>query len=250
MMRRVTAVLLALLVLCTLVPALASAHAELVSSNPEAGALLAEAPPTVRLSFSEPIEPDFFALEVYAPDRTRVDQDNPRIPADDIAALEVDLRPLSQGTYTVAWRVLSIDSHVVKGTFAFAVGTSTATSATLDIPTRGAPFELDSRFVGRLPAVVRAGGQPRLPAAGFLACLRRRQDRRCRDFAAYGTNDRQIGVGGFARAVRGELRRAVDTGGECERCYAWRGIRRAMLSRGCCWARNMACSGLPAWAVC
>ncbi len=144
MMRRVTAVLLTLLVLCMLFPATASAHAELVSSTPEAGALLAEAPTTVRLSFSEPIEPDFFALEVYAPDRTRVDQANPRVPTDDIAALEVDLRPLPQGTYTVAWRVLSIDSHVVKGIFSFSVGTSTATSATLDIATRGAPFVLDS----------------------------------------------------------------------------------------------------------
>lgn len=171
MMRRVWAVLLALLVLCTLAPTLVSAHAELVSSDPEDGALLAEAPARVRLSFSEPIEPDFFALEVYAPDRTRVDQNNARVSADNIAALEVDLRPLPQGTYTVSWRVMSIDSHIVQGTFAFAVGTSTATSAALDIQTRGAPFELDAfvRWITFLLSFVLVGSLAFLPLAFWPA---------------------------------------------------------------------------------
>jgi methionine-rich copper-binding protein CopC len=35
--------------------------------------------------------------------------------------LRVSLPPLPAGRYTVAWRVLSVDSHVTEGTFSFRV---------------------------------------------------------------------------------------------------------------------------------
>lgn len=43
----------------------ALAHAQLLRSEPEAGATLAEAPEQVRLRFSEPVEAEFSPLEVY-----------------------------------------------------------------------------------------------------------------------------------------------------------------------------------------
>lgn len=127
-------------------PAGVLAHAELVGSEPADGSVTEQAPQRVRLHFSEPIEPDFFALEVYASDRARVDAGNARIAPDDPRVLEVDLRPLANGTYTVVWRALSLDSHVVRGTFAFGVGSGTTPAPALDLglTAAGAPFLLEA----------------------------------------------------------------------------------------------------------
>src|SRR5687768_2539022 len=57
-------------------PPAALAHAELVGSEPVDGAALQTGPRTVRLYFSEPIEREFFSLEVYSARRTRVDQND------------------------------------------------------------------------------------------------------------------------------------------------------------------------------
>src|SRR5688500_18172769 len=103
-------------------PSTALAHAELVGSEPVDGAALAAAPRSVKLFFSEPIEREFYALEVYTARRVRVDSSDARIPGNDIQALEVGLEPLEPGVYTIVWRVLSIDGHVVRGALAFSVG--------------------------------------------------------------------------------------------------------------------------------
>ena len=140
---RTWAGLTALVALCLLLaPSTVLAHTELISSQPAAGSVLATPPERVRLSFSEPIEPDLFALEVYAEDRARVDRADARVPSDNVAALEASLIDLRPGTFTVAWRVLSIDGHVVRGTFAFTVGAAAGSAPQLDLPASGAPFEL------------------------------------------------------------------------------------------------------------
>lgn len=148
-----------------LLPAVVSAHTELVSSEPAADALLATPPERVRLLFSEPIEPDFFALEVYSEERVRVDTGNAQVPADNIAALEASLGTLRPGTYTVVWRVLSIDSHVVRGTFAFTIGTVPGRGPALELPANGAPFELGAsvRWATFLLAFLLIGGLMFLP---------------------------------------------------------------------------------------
>src|SRR5687768_17512309 len=68
--------------------ATASAHAELLGSDPADGAALDTAPTRVQLFFSEPIEPEFFALQVYAADRSRVDRNDARISPTDARTLE------------------------------------------------------------------------------------------------------------------------------------------------------------------
>lgn len=181
---RWAAIVLALLLV--LFPAVASAHTELVRSDPADGSVLASSPDQIRLYFSEPIEPEFFSLEVYSQSRVRVDRQDAGIPADDIAGLKVSLPPLEPGTYTVVWRVLSIDSHVVRGVFAFSVGTATqGTQPLLDLPTSATPFALAAsvRWWTFLLAFVLIGGlgflplvlQPALAAAGITepAPLRR-----------------------------------------------------------------------------
>ena len=127
-------------------PRAALAHAELVGSEPVDGAALQAAPRTVRLYFSEPSEREFFSLEVYSARRVRVDRNDARIPADDVQGLEVRLDELERGVYTVVWRVLSIDGHVVRGVIAFSVGVVGPAAGTAVLPpgleVGGAPFLL------------------------------------------------------------------------------------------------------------
>ena len=105
--------------LLSCVPALA--HARLVQEEPADGATLAESPDRVELAFSEPVDAEFSPLEVRNSEGERVDKDNARVDPDDARAVVVDLEELSEGSYTVEWRVTSIDGHVVEGRYGFAV---------------------------------------------------------------------------------------------------------------------------------
>jgi len=105
--------------LLSCVPALA--HARLVQEQPADGATLAESPDRVELRFSEPVDAEFSPLEVRDSEGERVDEDNVRIDPADARVLIVDLEELSGGSYTVEWRVTSIDGHVVEGRYGFAV---------------------------------------------------------------------------------------------------------------------------------
>jgi copper resistance protein C len=99
----------------------ALAHARLVQEEPADGATLAESPDRVELTFSEPVDAEFSPLEVRNSGGERVDKDNARIDPADARVLIVDLEELSEGSYTVEWRVTSIDGHVVEGSYGFAV---------------------------------------------------------------------------------------------------------------------------------
>src|SRR3712207_3620642 len=130
--------------LLSCVPALA--HARLVQEEPADGATLAESPDRVELRFSEPVDAEFSPLEVRDSDGNRVDKDNARVDPDDARVLVVDLKELTEGSYTVQWRVTSIDGHVVEGSYGFAV-----TDARGDQPPN------DAREAGGQPAKEHAG---------------------------------------------------------------------------------------------
>jgi copper resistance protein C len=50
-----------------------------------------------------------------------VDKRDLHLDRSDHALLHVSLPPLSAGTYKVAWRVVSVDTHVTSGNFTFRV---------------------------------------------------------------------------------------------------------------------------------
>jgi copper transport protein len=102
----------------------AAAHAELVGSTPEDGAHLARAPSTVELRFNEPVTP--LALRLFGSSGTPVVLRTPLAPAE---MIRVELPPeMSEGSYTLSYRVISLDSHPVAGSIAFAVGEAGATT--------------------------------------------------------------------------------------------------------------------------
>ncbi|MEU3858033.1 copper resistance protein CopC [Streptomyces sp. NPDC028722] len=117
------------LVLGTAAPA--SAHAVLRASDPADGTVLRTAPRHVTLTFTEPVGLLTDSFRVYDPRNHRLRTG----PADHApggsgtARVSLPAR-LATGTYTVAWRVVSADSHPVSGALTFSVGKRTAAPVT------------------------------------------------------------------------------------------------------------------------
>jgi copper transport protein len=105
----------------------ASAHADLVRSDPADGARLLQPPTVARLWFSEEISPEFSAARVVdghgstvAGSALQADTGDPRL-------LAVKLPDLAAGTYGVVWRVLAEDDgHTTRGVVVFTVGAAAA----------------------------------------------------------------------------------------------------------------------------
>ncbi|MEZ0064252.1 methionine-rich copper-binding protein CopC/putative copper export protein [Streptacidiphilus sp. MAP12-20] len=135
---RRAAVLLGLLVALLLGGAgTASAHAALLSTDPSQGTVLAVAPGAVTLRFSESVtlEPD--ALRVFDPSGKRVDTGGATHAGSDSATARVRLgadAASAQGTYTVAWRVVSADTHPVAGAYTFSIGRTSAPATLTGVP--------------------------------------------------------------------------------------------------------------------
>ena len=112
------AVLLAALVALAL-PAAASAHATLTKTEPEYGTRVERAPKVVRLHFDQSIDALPNAIHVYdakgrlVSGRTLLSKDERTIAA--------PVSRLARGGYTVRWRAVSADGHVVSGVYTFGV---------------------------------------------------------------------------------------------------------------------------------
>ena len=97
----------------------AHAHAMLDNAIPPVGSAVASAPKEVVLTFNEKLEPAFSSIEVRGADGAVVS--NGKVIAKG-TQMRVPLKALPPGTYTVNWRVLSVDTHRTQGSFTFRVG--------------------------------------------------------------------------------------------------------------------------------
>ncbi|BFO22830.1 hypothetical protein SHKM778_92180 [Streptomyces sp. KM77-8] len=113
--------LLVLLLLGSAAPA--GAHAALRGADPEEGSVLKSAPTHITLTFTESVGLMEDSFRVYSPDNRRIHLGEPQH-ADDASDTARAKLPggLADGTYTVAWRVISADSHPVSGAFSFSIG--------------------------------------------------------------------------------------------------------------------------------
>ncbi|MGW0534706.1 copper resistance CopC/CopD family protein [Streptomyces sp. NPDC003032] len=108
----------------------ASAHAALTGSDPKQGAVVDKAPAQVKLTFSEKVAMSDGSVRVLDPSGKRADTNK----TTDLGAntYGVKLRPgLPDGTFTVAYQVVSADSHPVAGAFTFSIGAPSDTKAVL-----------------------------------------------------------------------------------------------------------------------
>ncbi|GAA4148523.1 hypothetical protein GCM10022285_56740 [Streptomyces tunisiensis] len=145
-----------------------SAHAALTGSDPAQGAVVDTAPSQVSLTFSEPIAVGDDSVRVLDPKGERVDKGDPANPSGTTYSVRL-VSGLPDGTYTVAYQVVSADSHPVAGAFTFSIGAPSET--TVSVSAQGSDDGLVGwlygfgRYVSYAGFVVLAGG-----AAFVLAC--------------------------------------------------------------------------------
>ena len=99
--------------------ALVEAHAKLARSEPAAASTLRHAPGEVRLWFTESLEAAFSSAHLLDGERRRVDGAEGKVDGTNAALLRMTLPALGAGSYTVVYRVVSIDSHVTAGELSF-----------------------------------------------------------------------------------------------------------------------------------
>ena len=121
-MRRIIVVLVAGLAAIGNAPS-PRAHAFLDHASPAVGSSVPASPSGVSLWFTQDLEPAFSSVQVTDDAGQRVDLGNARIPQSSPAELQIGLKSLPPGTYTVSWHVVSVDTHPTEGTFTFEVGT-------------------------------------------------------------------------------------------------------------------------------
>ena len=102
-----------------LLPTSVWSHAGLVKSVPARRAVLSKAPARVQLWFTERLEARFCHVSVWNATEQQVDNVDVRLEPEDPRLLSVGLSALAPGTYTVKYRVLSVDGHVVESQFSF-----------------------------------------------------------------------------------------------------------------------------------
>lgn len=100
----------------------ALAHAFLDHSSPAVGSSVPTAPAAVTIWYTQDLEPAFSGVTVTDASGQRVDLGNVQIVPGHPDEMQVGLKPLRPGTYTVMWHVVSVDTHPTQGKFEFTVG--------------------------------------------------------------------------------------------------------------------------------
>jgi copper resistance protein C len=99
----------------------ALAHSMLVKAEPPRRAVLTKSPTQVRLWFNEKIEGDYASLVVLDAQKQPITDATPTLAPDDQKSIVLPLPDLAPGKYSVKFRVLSVDGHVVESIFDFTV---------------------------------------------------------------------------------------------------------------------------------
>jgi copper resistance protein C len=107
--------------LALLSPTAALAHAVLVKSVPAQRSTLTESPPRVELWFNERLEPAYSRASVTDGAGAQVDLRDALVSKEDARRLSLSLPPLQPGRYSVKFRVLSVDGHVVESSLTFTI---------------------------------------------------------------------------------------------------------------------------------
>jgi len=100
----------------------AFAHAMLDKAVPAVGGRVAASPPRVELVFTERLEPAFSSVQVLDASGHRVDRGDSTVDAKERRRMVVSLPALAPGRYKVAWRAVSVDTHVTSGDYVFDIG--------------------------------------------------------------------------------------------------------------------------------
>ncbi len=149
----------------------ASAHAALRGTDPADGSVVKTSPRAITLTFTESVGLLDDSFRVLDPDNQRVRTGKAGHAEGRADTVSVALpEKLGTGTFTVAWRVVSEDSHPVSGAFTFSVGEPSATRAVLPSGADDNPVTDGLYNIGRDLAYI--GAALLIGAAAFVALCR------------------------------------------------------------------------------
>ena len=142
------------------------AHANLVHSVPDRGAVLATAPQSVILEFTENLDPQLSQVQLIDSHGTVIVAGPGSIDASAPRVMKLSLPTLSDGTYSAVWQAHSMsDGHFTSGSVGFSVGAfdpnlSMLPAEDAPIPTETFPplAEIALRWAGYLAAALLGGG--------------------------------------------------------------------------------------------
>ncbi|MCX5211576.1 FixH family protein [Kitasatospora sp. NBC_00240] len=147
----------------------ASAHATLQSTDPAQNSVVATAPSFVTLTFSESVSLSGDSVRVLDPAGRPVDSGNPGHADGRENTARVGLNSgLAGGTYTVAWRAVSDDSHPVGGAFTFSIGAPSDTSVSTTALQQAKADSLVAALYGTGRTVAYGAFALLMGAAGFV----------------------------------------------------------------------------------
>lgn len=104
-----------------IVPAAAQAHAFLDHADPAVGSTVPAAPSVVHIWFTQELEPAFSWIKVTDKSGAPVSDGSSSIDPNNNQEMDIKLKSLPPGTYTVQWHALSVDTHTTQGDFTFQV---------------------------------------------------------------------------------------------------------------------------------
>jgi copper resistance protein C len=110
-----------LLTACTLLLVIQGswAHAFVDHAQPAVGSQIHSPPTQVKIWYNENLEPALSKIQVFDASGQEVDKRDTKIDQSNGAVLTVSLLDLKPGKYKVAWRAVSVDTHVTTGSFTF-----------------------------------------------------------------------------------------------------------------------------------
>lgn len=111
-----------------IVAAPASAHAVLESSDPVDGSRIATAPERVTFTFDESVQLPEGATAALSDQGTRVDAGGAHLVGSGKTVVVPLKKPIADGAYTVSYRVVSADGHVVTGAIRFGLNADPSTA--------------------------------------------------------------------------------------------------------------------------
>lgn len=117
------AILVTLLVMFPILfhSSLVMAHATLVKSDPPRRASLSSPPKQVQLWFNEKIEGAYASVAVIDSKKRSITENNPEVVLDDPKSVILHIPQIEPGQYTVQYRVMSVDGHVIESSYDFSV---------------------------------------------------------------------------------------------------------------------------------
>lgn len=119
----------------------ASAHADLSTSDPEAGASVPRAPRALTLTFTEGVSMRDNGLRVIDANGSDLDVGTPTHPGGRSEVVRSSLPKLADGLYVVVWQATSEDSHPIRGSFTFGVGSADVSGKHADLLAQAALSE-------------------------------------------------------------------------------------------------------------